>query len=397
MRGMKGYRNLIQFMCISLLVLSTLSISTLAKETDIIEPEKISSNWFDTAFAYRWKFNITWNRLIELTDHQVLITLPFDFDYDLVKENGEDIRITTGNRVELPFWIEKWSRTDTSRIWVTVPLIRDSRVHENYIYLYAGNPDASSVSSGEDTFLFFEDFENQTLGSEPEGWYVNESIYGQIEISDNSLTGENSLHYFDSSLTGSPIAFLDFGMDITGYILEFFFNYDYIFRSGGLAYTQDNDSLSGGNSLIGHLDSNQLVSYHGSDYTYITNFLQVGLWFTLEIHISGSTIYDQNLYYQWDTLLVQAWDIELYGSVSSVNYLQFWQYDSDICSFYIDGLRVRKQTFYRFHPTSIINELEEFIVGKSTIIGFSMKYQLFSVAIIFVIIRSFPRKKRKCN
>ena len=47
---------------------------------------------------------------------------------------------------------------DSAQIWVKVPSIPASGVKT--IYLYYGNPVAPSTSDGDNTFIFFDSFEN---------------------------------------------------------------------------------------------------------------------------------------------------------------------------------------------------------------------------------------------
>lgn len=68
-----------------------------------------------------------------------------------------DIRFTLDNTTNLSYWIE--DRT-TGKIWVNV-------AGNGVLNLYYGNPSASSVSDGESTFEFFEDFSNADIGSNP--------------------------------------------------------------------------------------------------------------------------------------------------------------------------------------------------------------------------------------
>ena len=90
-----------------------------------------------------------------LTDYQVLITLDSSFDFTKAKSDGSDLRVTTEAGTSLPFWIESWNPdTQLARIWVKLASIPTSGVS---IYLYYGNPSASSASSGADTFTFFDD------------------------------------------------------------------------------------------------------------------------------------------------------------------------------------------------------------------------------------------------
>ena len=56
-----------------------------------------------------------------------------------------------------------------SRIWVKVPEIpRTLSPPLPYFYMYAGNENALPGSNGADVFIYFDDFEDQTIGTQPD-------------------------------------------------------------------------------------------------------------------------------------------------------------------------------------------------------------------------------------
>jgi hypothetical protein len=94
-----------------------------------------------------------------LTDYQVRLKLDAtNFSFNETMDNGEDIRFTDEDGVTpLDYWVETWNRTEQlAIIWIKVPSISSSQ--EKTIYFYYGKPGDSSVSSGEATFVFFDDF-----------------------------------------------------------------------------------------------------------------------------------------------------------------------------------------------------------------------------------------------
>ena len=100
-----------------------------------------------------------------LTNYQVLVTLTTgNFNYSNAKSDGSDIRFSTdgtGNSPpDIDYWIETWDPSGTSKIWVEVPSIPASG---GTTIMYYGNPVASSVSSGDNTFLFFDDFAGSSI------------------------------------------------------------------------------------------------------------------------------------------------------------------------------------------------------------------------------------------
>jgi hypothetical protein len=115
-----------------------------------------------------WLSGWTYRRAISLSpvtpvaDYQVLVTLTTSImgnPYANVKSDGSDIRFTGSDETTLQdYWIESWNNTGTSKIWVEVKTSGTST-----IYMYYGNPSASSASNGDATFDFFDDFEDGSI------------------------------------------------------------------------------------------------------------------------------------------------------------------------------------------------------------------------------------------
>lgn len=88
-------------------------------------------------------------------DYQVPINVTYDDD---MQPDFDDLRFVNGSEnVELDYWIENKSDSEWAYVWVKVD---QNITTENYtIYVYYNNPDVSTTSNGENTFLFFEDFD----------------------------------------------------------------------------------------------------------------------------------------------------------------------------------------------------------------------------------------------
>mgnify|MGYP000262269338 CR=1 FL=1 len=83
------------------------------------------------------------------------------------------IRFYDGTNV-LPCWIEKWdSSNQEAKIWVKVPSIPANGT--TTFYMYYGNSNVASASDGENTFLFFDDFESLSK------WDAQDGGCGTIE------------------------------------------------------------------------------------------------------------------------------------------------------------------------------------------------------------------------
>jgi|GEM_PF-1703454 len=73
-----------------------------------------------------------------------------------MQASGADCRITDASDNLLPFWNETPFNAAGTKIWVNATTLA---VGNNTFYMYYGNATASSMCSGADTFLFFDDVE----------------------------------------------------------------------------------------------------------------------------------------------------------------------------------------------------------------------------------------------
>lgn len=97
----------------------------------------------------------------KLTNYQLKLQLnEHNFSLTQTQPDGRDIRFTAGNeKAFLSHWIEQYDPANrVATIWVKIPVIPAGA--ETTLRLYYGNPNASNISSGEDTFLFFDQFEH---------------------------------------------------------------------------------------------------------------------------------------------------------------------------------------------------------------------------------------------
>ena len=112
--------------------------------------------------AWKCKKAITINNTSNsnaLTDYQVPISLDTAslISAGKMRSDGGDIRFADGATL-LNYWVESGINTASTKIWVKVPSIPASSTKT--IYVYYGNPSATSLSNGTATFDFFDDFED---------------------------------------------------------------------------------------------------------------------------------------------------------------------------------------------------------------------------------------------
>ena len=119
-------------------------------------------NYSADIWKFKRKINVD-NQASQVSD--AVIQIQFnnnDFDYSKAKADGSDIRFSTSsgniNTTSLKYWIEQWNADGKTTIWVKIPVLKARNA--NSIYMYYGNANASAVSNGSATFLFFDDFED---------------------------------------------------------------------------------------------------------------------------------------------------------------------------------------------------------------------------------------------
>ncbi len=104
--------------------------------------------WWDSNWHYRIPITIKNNVDENLYNYQVLIEVDTAslISAGKMNEDCSDVRFITEDYTELPYWIEPQTiNTDNTRIWVKIPTLPASG--EVTIYMYYGNPSASSESS----------------------------------------------------------------------------------------------------------------------------------------------------------------------------------------------------------------------------------------------------------
>jgi hypothetical protein len=106
-----------------------------------------------------------------LTDYQVSITIDTATPItqgDMRSDCG-DIRFYDSDQITpLYYWLESGCNSESTTFWVNVPTIPVSSVKK--IYASYGNSSLTSASNGEATFVFFDDFDGDTLDSK---WTIN--------------------------------------------------------------------------------------------------------------------------------------------------------------------------------------------------------------------------------
>ncbi|MDY6966801.1 MAG: DUF2341 domain-containing protein [Halobacteriota archaeon] len=133
----------------------------------------------DSDWKYYEEITIKENSGESLRDYQVLIELNSDnFNFSKASDDGSDLRFYDAKDDELDFWIEEYDPGDeVARIWVKVSHIPSNG--ESVMKMYYGNEKVYSLSDGEDTFEFFDDFEGTKL--DKNRWETNAESLISVE------------------------------------------------------------------------------------------------------------------------------------------------------------------------------------------------------------------------
>ncbi|MCC5994254.1 MAG: DUF2341 domain-containing protein [Candidatus Aenigmarchaeota archaeon] len=189
-----------------------------------------------SGWQYRKAINITNSDSTTLTDYQVLVTLDTRtlISQGKMRSDCGDIRFANSTDYLLSYWIESGCNTNNTRVWVKVPSIPASS--STTIYVYYGNPSATSLSNGTAVFIRFDDFSYSgspdttkwrefTQNAYPTVHTVNGTLYrigrdsgttdqsAYIKMSSNTNTGLIIMwNYYLESIYGtfaSSIAFIN--------------------------------------------------------------------------------------------------------------------------------------------------------------------------------------------
>ena len=138
----------------------------------------MANNTIDTSLhvytAFPWMYGVPitiGNASSALTDYQINLYLNLSSQVSAGKIRSDlgDLRFNDSSGNALSYWIED-PTASAAKIWVNVTSIPASPSTAT-IYMYYGNPSATSQSNGGNTFVFFDDFSGSSLDSTK--WTLN--------------------------------------------------------------------------------------------------------------------------------------------------------------------------------------------------------------------------------
>jgi len=146
----------------------------------------VSSQSWLSGWTYRMPITIS-NSGSALSNYQVLVTVDTASLISAEKMSSDcgDIRFTDSDGVTLlNYWIEPETiNTASTRIWVKVPSIPASSTKT--IYMYYGNPSATSQSNGDNVFDLFDDFDDGVFNTNK--WSIKAGTLGTDIVEANGV------------------------------------------------------------------------------------------------------------------------------------------------------------------------------------------------------------------
>jgi hypothetical protein len=174
-----------------------------------------ASNWL-TGWTYRKAHSLNLASGAG-TGYQMKILVHYGSGTD----SGQDVYLGTHSRPDfgdarftevdgqslLNYWIESYTVSDTAIFWVKIPT--DLSSSSQTIYIYYGKSDATTTSNGDNTFLFFDNFNGASLNSTKwtsSGTATESSGYLTVGPGGDSIVQQNSANF---PLFSSPCAMRD--------------------------------------------------------------------------------------------------------------------------------------------------------------------------------------------
>lgn len=109
-------------------------------------------------------------------NYVIKLNLNSTFNYESCAANGNDVRFFDAGNNSLSYWIETWNIRGNSTLWIRVLAASTASIKMVY-----GNQYALSMSNGELTFPFFDDFSGATINSLK--WTIETDTYSTATIS----------------------------------------------------------------------------------------------------------------------------------------------------------------------------------------------------------------------
>jgi hypothetical protein len=189
--------------------------------------------WWNSTWLYKQQVNLSTASGYTGTNYQVGLNITYTAN---MQADFDDLRFTEDTEAtELSYWIESKSNSNWAYIWVKVPA--NITTTATTIYMYYGNPSATTTSNGTNTFEFFDNFNRANSGTVGNNWVIDR---GTFNITNNKLLGginnnRDSIHQEALNFSGN------FSIDAEVYVATDVPNGGY----AGLGYTNGDMENSG--------------------------------------------------------------------------------------------------------------------------------------------------------
>lgn len=298
--------------------------------------------WWNTSYGFRKKIDIEGHKGA-LTNYQVPFVIAssphvqtsYNFTVEgLACDFPHDLRfINSSHNKELGYWIEDINE-DPVTVWVK---IEDDLDEKQTIFIYYGAPDVSTTSSGDNTFVFFDDFETDLSR-----WGITEECEDAHvqRTSTQSTGGEYSVYIYTTSVNCR--AQLTKTISITHNCA---FEFDWAVQGGVSEYQVFFTYVGVGGNGIGNL----YAAYNTPPYKF--------QWYDGVLHDLTATYTDTTQWHsiqQFYDLSSDTYDIYIDGSLEQ-NDAAFWHATNSIGYFlfgsgagadwghqYVDTFKIRK-------------------------------------------------------
>ena len=141
---------------------------------DWVVDSSCTLTWYSTSWKFRKPITVNNSLTSALTDYQVYLQIETNSLISAGKMNSDcsDIRFTYYNSTTqaetvISHWLESGCNTGSTSIWVKVPSIPASG--NSTIYMYYGNPSATGVSNGTNTFILWDNFDDGSISDWTQG------------------------------------------------------------------------------------------------------------------------------------------------------------------------------------------------------------------------------------
>jgi len=122
-----------------------------------------NSSWWNPSWSKRKTINLNTSSGSTPSNYQVLLNITYDDD---MNTDFSDLRFVnySDNSTELDYWIESKSDSNWAQVWIEIGK-SITTANKTYAWMYYSNSDVTSASNGNNTFLFFDNFNDNSINT----------------------------------------------------------------------------------------------------------------------------------------------------------------------------------------------------------------------------------------